>query len=128
MTQKKIMVVDDEKAIINLLNLAFTKAGFQVRTAQSGQEALSILETERIHVLFLDLNMPQMDGMELCRRIKKEMPMSIVYAITGHASLFELASCRDAGFDDYFKKPADIKTLVKAAENALDRIERWKKG
>ncbi len=53
--------------------------------------------------------------------------MDIIYAITGYASLFELADCREAGFDDYFQKPVEMKTLLKADQDAFKKIDRWKK-
>ena len=59
--------------------------------------------------------------------IKKGVPMSIIFAITGYASIFELADCRDVGFEDYFKKPVNIKLLIHAVEEAFKKIERWKK-
>jgi len=127
MSEKKILVVDDEKAIISLLKQAFTRAGFSVVPAESAEEALTLLEQEEISVMFLDLNLPGMNGIELCRRIKNDKPMSIIFAVTGYASLFELADCREAGFDDYFKKPVDMKTLVKSATDAFERIERWRR-
>lgn len=127
MSEKKILVVDDEKAILNLLKQAFLRAGFVVVPAESAEEALTVLEQEELYVMFLDLNLPGMNGIELCRRIKKDKPMAIVFAVTGYASLFELADCREAGFEDYFKKPADIKTLVKVANDAFEKIERWKR-
>jgi DNA-binding response OmpR family regulator len=127
MSDQKILVVDDEKAIISLLKQAFSRAGFEVRAAESAEEALKVLEQEDIMVMFLDLNLPGMNGMDLCKRIKKDKPMAIVFAVTGYASLFELADCREAGFDDYFKKPVDMKSLVKAANEAFERIDRWRK-
>ena len=127
MSDKKILVVDDEKAIVSLLKQAFSRAGFEVRAAESAEEALKVLEQEDIMVMFLDLNLPGMNGMDLCKRIKKDKPMAIVFAVTGYASLFELADCREAGFDDYFKKPVDMKSLVRAANEAFERIDRWKK-
>jgi len=122
---QRILVVDDEKAIINLLKQAFSRAGYEVRSAESAENALDILEKENIHVMFFDLNLPQMNGVELCKAVKKNMPMSVIYAITGYASLFELAECREAGFEDYFKKPVKISTLLKAVENAFEKINRW---
>lgn len=127
MSGKKILVVDDEKAIISLLKQAFSRAGFEVRPAESAEEALKVLEQNDIAVMFLDLNLPGMNGMDLCKRIKKDKPMAIVFAVTGYASLFELVDCREAGFDDYFKKPVDMKILIKAANDAFERIDRWKK-
>ena len=127
MSEKKILVVDDEQAIINLLTQAFSRAGYIVRSAQSAETALELLQKEEIHVMFFDLNMPGMDGVELCREIKKNIPMSLIYAVTGYASLFELAECREAGFEDYFKKPINLKTLIKTADGAFEKLERWKK-
>jgi len=127
MSDKKILVVDDEKAIVSLLKQAFSRAGFEVRPAESAEEALKVLEQDDISVMFLDLNLPGMSGMDLCKRIKKDKPMAIVFAVTGYASLFELVDCREARFDDYFKKPVDVKILIKAANDAFERIDRWKK-
>lgn len=127
MDQKNILVVDDEKSILHLFETAFKKAGYHVFSTTSGDEALELLDKEDIQVMFLDLNMPEMDGIELCRAIKKKLPISIVYAMTGYATLFELTDCLDAGFNDYFKKPINMKVLMKAAEDGFDKIDRWKK-
>jgi len=124
---KIILVVDDEKAILNLLKQTFSRAGYGVTTAESGETALTILEKESIQVMFLDLNMPGMNGVELCRTIKNNMPMSIIFAITGYPSMFQLVDCRDAGFEDYLKKPVSIKVLIGVVEEAFKKIDRWKK-
>ncbi|NWH04290.1 response regulator [Desulfobacter latus] len=127
MASRKILVVDDERAILTLLKQSLSRDGYEVKTAQSGQEALNILENESIHVMFIDLNLPEMDGIELCRKIKKLAPMAVLYAITGYASIFQLAECREAGFEDYFKKPVNIATLRQNAASAFERVERWRK-
>lgn len=127
MEKKEILFVDDEKAILYLFEQAFKEAGYKVRTAESAEQALDILAEEYYPVIFLDLNLPGMNGVELCKRIKKDKPLAIIYAVTGYASLFELLDCREAGFDDYFTKPVNLKTLFKAAESAFEKIGRWKK-
>jgi CheY-like chemotaxis protein len=124
---KKILVVDDEEAVLRLFKLAFTKAGYEPVIALSGEEALEILKEEKILVIFSDLNLPGINGLDLCREIKKNIPMAIIYAVTGYASLFQLSDCRDAGFDDYFKKPVRLPVLLEAAEDAFNKIERWRK-
>lgn len=128
MGTKTILVVDDEPAIVNLLKQAFTRDGYRVKTAQSGEEAVDLLEKEPIYVMFVDLNLPGMDGIELCRKVKKDSPMTVLFAITGYASVFQLTECREAGFEDYFKKPVNISTLRSKAESAFEKVERWKKG
>lgn len=127
MTERKILVVDDEPPILKLLSQVFTRAGYKVLTAERASDALTILENENIPVMFFDLNMPEMNGIELCKKIKKQKPMTIIYAITGFASLFELSECREAGFEDYFKKPVNVSTLLKKAESAFEKVKRWKK-
>lgn len=127
MEDRKILVVDDEQSIQILFKQAFSREGFEVETAGSGEDALALLEKEQFLVMFFDLNLPGIDGIELCRRVKKMIPMAVIYAITGYASLFELAECREAGFEDYFKKPCNINLLCQGAASAFEKIDRWKK-
>ena len=118
MTEKKILVVDDEVFILDLLNIAFSRAGFAVRTAENAQEALQILKGENINVMFLDLNLPEMNGVELCAKIRKNQPNAIIHAVTGYAPYFEPSDYKMAGFDGYFTKPVKLKTLLRAARDA----------
>ena len=127
MGQKKILIVDDEKTIRDMLEMMFTKAGYQVRSAESAEDAIELLKNENIYVMFLDLNLPGMNGVELCRKIRKDTPLTIIHAVTGYASLFELSDCREAGFDDYFYKPIVLSMLLKVAEEAFKKLDRWKK-
>lgn len=94
---------------------------------QNAEKALKIVKEASIHVMFLDLKMPGMNGVELCRKIKKDRPMAIIHAVTGFVSLFELSDCREAGFEDYFTKPVNLKQLYRAADIAFEKMERWKK-
>lgn len=125
--EKIIMVVDDESAIRELFSEALTSAGYTVVTAGSAEEALDRIEKIPYWVYFLDLKLPGMNGLELCKQIRKRLPMAIAYAVTGYVSLFELSECRDAGFEDYFTKPVKLTDLLEAAENAFKKLERWKK-
>jgi len=68
-----------------------------------------------------------MNGIELCRQIKKDKPVSIIYAITGWTGLFEVEECREAGFDDYFTKPFQLDVLFKAVDDAFEKLDRWKR-
>jgi CheY-like chemotaxis protein len=76
-------------------------------------------------VVFSDLRMPGTDGLELCRTIRREWPMTTLFATTGFATLFELADCREAGFEDYFLKPLDRPLVLAAAKHAFERMARW---
>lgn len=126
MMENKILVVDDEEAIRDTFDTAFGKAGYTVHCTGSAEEALDILKRDNIQVMFLDLKLPGMNGVELCRQIRKDKPIAIIHAVTGYTSLFELADCREAGFDDYFTKPVELEFLLKAADEAFERLGRWK--
>ena len=125
MDEKKILVVDDEEVIRELMEQAFNRFGYTVRTAENSEKALEILSGEKIQVKFLDLDMPGMNGLDLCRKIREKFPTSMIHALTGHGSLYQLSDCRQAGFDDYFTKPVDLILLRKAAEEAFDKIKMW---
>ncbi|MBF0232438.1 MAG: response regulator [Desulfamplus sp.] len=127
MVEKRILVVDDEESICLLLKSALSTKGYAVSTAYTPEDALEILDQNTILVMFIDLNLPRMTGVELCREIIKINPLSIAYAITGYASHFELAECKGAGFEDYFKKPIPLIEVFNAAERAFEKIQRWKR-
>ena len=116
MNKKKILVVDDEKPIRELFEQAFGKAGYGVRSAETAEIAMQILKEESIMVIFLDLGLPGMSGMELCEKIRKDNPIGIIYAVTGYSDLFGLLECRKVGFDDFFTKPTNLELLFKAAD------------
>ena len=124
--ERKILIIDDEPSIRVMLQEAFNEEGYQSRAAESAEEALAILKEENYWVIFLDLNLPGMSGVELCRQIHHDLPMAIIHAVTGYASLYDLVECREAGFDDYFTKPVDLHTLFTAAEDAFNKLERWR--
>ncbi len=125
MENNKILIVDDEEAILILFTEAFEGEGYEVFAAGDAEEALAIITQENIQIFFLDLNLPGMNGIELCRQIRKEHPMAIIHAVTGYASLFQLRDCRVAGFDDYFAKPVNLADLFAAADDAFAKLARW---
>ena len=125
--KKNILFVEDEEMIREILKEAFINEGYDVDVTETGEEALEILNKKNIQVMFLDLKLPGINGLDLCREIRKINPVACIYAMTGYTSLFELVDCREAGFDDYFTKPTKLPILLKAAQDAFDKLERWKK-
>jgi DNA-binding NtrC family response regulator len=123
----KILVVDDEVSIRDLLKDTFNNAGYDVRLAEGAEQAFDILKEEDIKVIFLDLKLFGMNGIELCKQIKKNNPITIIFAMTGWAALYEIEECREAGFDDFFKKPTKTDILLKAVDDAFEKLDRWRK-
>ena len=122
---KKILIVDDEKSILSMLKDTFILDGYRVRTAESAEEALKILKEENFMVMFLDLRLPGMSGIDLCWKIRERDQISIIYAFTGYSTFYGLVECRAAGFDDLFVKPVETRLLLNAAEEAFEKLERW---
>lgn len=107
----KILVVDDEITLCDFLRNYFVRKGFEVEIATNGVEALSLIEKDFFHVVFLDLLMPQMSGIETLRQIKEKNADIKVIIITGTESkeMEKLANEYDA--DDYITKPFSLDYL-----------------
>ncbi len=125
MGKKHILLVDDDRFIREHVENAFEKVGYNVFSATEGEEALEILNQHHIYVVIIDLCLPDMNGFELCRRIKTSRPLTTIIAITGYASVYELTMCRETGFDDYFPKPVNLEILFKAIQGAFEKMDRW---
>ena len=126
MEERKVLVVDDEPPLRSMLSDVFGSEGYTVRTAENAEEAWNILRQESIMVMFIDIGLPGKSGLELGEEIRKQNQVAIMYAFTGNPTFFGLMDCRVAGFDDFFVKPVPIETLLKAAGDAFEKIERWK--
>ena len=123
-TNNTILIVDDEASVRDVFQQAFERAGYTVRSVEDGEQALETLDEDPIRVMFLDLKLNGMNGMELCKRIRMKQPEAVVYAITGFASEFELSDCCDVGFNGYFLKPVKIEDLYKAAHEAFKELAK----
>ena len=124
MTAKKILIVDDEQSILNLFSTALRQKGYHVFGAPTAEDASHIPDNESISVMFLDLNLPGMDGIQLCKTILKTNPDAIIFAVSGYTSKEKALECKKAGFEAYFSKPLPLQELYKASEAAFDRLEK----
>ena len=123
----KILIVDDESSVRELFSGVFMDENYEVVAAEDGNQALDILKRDDIDVIFLDLKLFGMNGIDLCRQIRETKPVSLIFAITGWAPLFEIDECRQAGFDDYFEKPLDMDILLDVVRDAFKKLDRWKR-
>lgn len=123
----KILIVEDEISVRQIVEDFITKiGGMTYKSASSAVEALLNIEKyQTIRLCLLDLHLPGMDGLTLCRKIKAIDPMMICIAMTGFKTLFSLVECRLAGFDDVVFKPFDF-DLLKALLLEYDaKLKRW---
>lgn len=123
---KTILVVDDEKDIRDLIAYNLTREGFSVLTASDGEEALQVLKREPVTLLLLDIMMPGMDGLEVCRRVRsddKHRLMPILF-LTAKASEIDQVVGLEMGGDDYILKPVSPRVLTARVRAVLRRLER----
>ena len=125
MEKQPILVVDDEKNIRLTMSQSLEPLDMTVQTAASGEEALEKLRSGLFGVVFLDLKMPGMDGMEVLRRIKKDWPKIRVIIITAHGTIESAVEAMKLGAVDFIQKPfspVDIRELAKSVlEETLDK-------
>ncbi len=123
MNEKKLLLVDDDESYLNIVKKILTKMEYAAEVAASSKEALKILEKEKYSLIITDLDMPGLDGVELCKQIKENDSKSIVYALSGDITDYDTEDLEKSGFDGYLSKPAKIEVLKQAIEGAFDKIE-----
>ena len=120
MANEKILVVDDDTNICELLRLYLTKEGYQVTTANDGEEGLDKFNQVKPDMVLLDVMMPKMDGLEVCRRIRK-LGNTPVMMLTAKGETFDKVLGLELGADDYMVKPFDTKEVVARIKAVLRR-------
>jgi DNA-binding NtrC family response regulator len=115
---EKVLLIDDEQDFLDTLGERMRDRGMNVSTAVSAGEALKKVDTESYDAIVLDLMMPEMDGLELLKAIKKKRPELQVILLTGHASLDKGIQAMKLGAVDFLEKPADLKLLTQKIKEA----------
>ena len=116
----KILVVDDDKNICELLRLYIEKDGFQVVIANDGKRALEMFRAEQPDLIMLDIMLPELDGWQVCREIRKESQCPIIM-LTAKGEVFDKVLGLELGADDYVVKPFDAKEVVARIKAVLRR-------
>ena len=123
MAKKNIFVVEDEEDILDLIRHNLAKEGFAVSTATDGQEAVKAMLRRPPDLVLLDLMLPGLDGLEVCRRLKKEPKTAAipVLMVTAKDDESDVVTGLELGADDYIVKPFRMKELVARVRTALRR-------
>jgi DNA-binding NtrC family response regulator len=116
-----ILIIDDEKSLLDVLSLVFKKEGYEVRTATSGGEALEILGSNSIDLVITDIRMPHLSGIEILKYIKSNIPEVPVIVITAYGSIKQAVEALKAGALDYIVKPFDVEELKILVVRGLER-------
>ena len=117
---QKILIVDDDSNIAELISLYLTKEMYETKTASDGEEALSLFRSFVPDLIMLDLMLPGIDGYEVCRRIRQES-MTPIIMLSAKGETFDKVLGLELGADDYMIKPFDPKELVARVKAVLRR-------
>ena len=125
MSKGKILIVDDEQDILEFVSYNLTKEGYVVVKSGSPLEALDICTKTTFDLIILDLMMPEMDGIELCYKIRNEVGLKDVFItfLTARSEDYSLIAGLNAGADDYIKKPIQPRVLVTKINSLMKRMK-----
>jgi two-component system nitrogen regulation response regulator NtrX len=120
---RRLLVVDDEQGIRAALTQLLEYEGYEVRAASSGAEGLAIYEQWKPQLVFLDVKMAGMDGLETLKRLRERDPAAVVVMISGHATIQNAVEATQAGAYDILEKPLDTDRILVTLRNATGRID-----
>ena len=112
MSREKVLLVDDEKDFLSALSERMQVRGMEVATAATGKQALEMVEEASYDAIVLDLQLPDIDGLEILKAIKASHPDAQIILLTGHATVEKGIEAMKIGATDFLEKPADLKSLT----------------
>lgn len=124
MDKERILIVDDEKEIRDLIEIYLKSEGYKTIKAENGEEALDILKTEEVDLIVLDIMMPKLNGIEACLKIREEREMPIIMLSAKSEDLDKILGL-NTGADDYLTKPFNPLELIARIKSQLRRYKRF---
>jgi YesN/AraC family two-component response regulator len=119
---QKVLIIDDEKPTLAMFQLYLEAYGFEVLTAENGEEGIQAFEKEKPDIVFTDIKMPGMDGFEVLRRIKVLVPEAVVIVTTGHGDKDLEKKALDLNATDFINKPIQKEALDAALARAEEML------
>jgi two-component system, OmpR family, response regulator len=120
---KNILIADDDAHIREVIQFALEKSGFRTEMADNGKAALALLKHDRIDLVILDISMPEMDGLEVCRQLRKTSELPILFLSSRDEEIDRIIGL-ELGGDDYLSKPFSPRELVARVQAVLKRLSR----
>ncbi|MBF0378284.1 MAG: response regulator [Desulfamplus sp.] len=121
--QEKILVIDDEKTTLKMFKLFLDLYGFDIHTAESGEEGLKVFDREKPEIVLTDIKMPGMDGIEVLKEIKRRSPTTEVIVITGHGDMDLAIQALNLDAADFINKPIQRQSLEHGLTRARERLK-----
>lgn len=121
--RNKVLVVDDEQSIVTLLKYNLEQAGFEVITAMDGEEGRQLALSEGPDIIVLDLMLPKLDGMEVCKELRQQRVMTPILMLTAKDDEFDKVLGLELGADDYMIKPFSPREVIARVKAILRRTQ-----
>ncbi len=119
MSEYRVLLIDDEEAVRSALGRYFQKLGYEVFTASNGKEGVGLFEQVSPHVTVVDLQMPEMSGIEVLEYLRRQHAMVIM--LTGHGEIETAVKAMQLGAENFLEKPVDMGHLAAAVEKAAEK-------
>lgn len=121
----KILLVDDEPDILEIVGYNLSSEGYEIFTAENGLKAVKLAKKVKPHLIIMDVMMPEMDGIEACELLRKDLDLSetIITFLTARGEDYSQVAGFDAGADDYITKPIKPKVLISKVKSLLRRFK-----
>ncbi|UII55149.1 response regulator transcription factor [Cytobacillus spongiae] len=120
---KKVLVVDDEQSIATLLQYNLQQAGFEVITAEDGEEGKNLALSEKPDLIVLDLMLPKLDGIEVCKQLRQQKVTTPILMLTAKDDEFDKVLGLELGADDYMTKPFSPREVIARVKAILRRTQ-----
>jgi DNA-binding response OmpR family regulator len=125
MSRKKILIIEDHTDLANILTLNLSDLDYDVKHAADGLKGLNLIENETFDLVILDLMLPGMDGIEICRRIRNQNNYTPVLMLTSKSSEIDRVLGLEIGADDYVTKPFSIREVMARIKALFRRVEAF---
>jgi len=127
MQKKSILLVDDEEIILLAVSMDLKQQDFAITTANSGEEAIELLNKNTFDLVITDLSMPGLDGIQVLKEAKRVNPFTGVIILTGYGDMSSAISALRLGADDYLSKPCEYEELILRINRCLEKQEAFHK-
>lgn len=121
MSAESILIVEDERAVARGLEYGLVKEGFSVLIAETGQKALDMARTQKLHLILLDIRLPDISGFDICRQLRAEGMRQPILMLTARDESVDKVLGLELGADDYVVKPYDLRELISRVRALLRR-------
>lgn len=125
MSRKKILIIEDHVDLANILSIHLSDLDFEVKRAEDGIKGLNYLENESFDLVILDLMLPGIDGIEICRRIRSQNDYTPVLMLTSKSSEIDRVLGLEIGADDYVTKPFSVREVIARIKALFRRVEAF---